>query len=76
MASEMTFTKGSHPDSLSPEAMYAMTNRSEKYICLLQSFRKTVNKVISQLNENEILVICGSLYFISDVRAHLLKGRA
>lgn len=85
-ADEIVFTRGTHPDSIAPEVLYEMTKlpetsvHSEKYAYVLQSFRKTINQAIKNLNNNlnndEVLVICGSLYFVSDVRVHLFKGRS
>lgn len=74
VTSEMSFTKGTHPNSIEPAALYELTGYDEKAIYRPQSFKKMINQGIKNLNSNEVLVICGSLYFISDARAHLLKG--
>lgn len=74
VASEIIFTKGTHPGSIEPDVLYDMTGNCGKSLYERQSFKKIINQCIKNLNNNEVLVICGSLYFISDARAHLFKG--
>ena len=75
VADEILFVRGTHPATVAPETLYDITNGSEKYTYVSQSFKKVINQTIKHLSNNEVLVICGSLYFVSDARVHLFKGR-
>jgi len=73
IAVEIIFTKGTHPAAVAPEELYDMADFPGKKVYVFQSFKKVITQVIKNLNPNEMLVICGSLYFISDARMHLTK---
>jgi len=76
VTNEIIITKGTHPHSIRPRELYDMIDYDGKNTYEAQSFKKTINQSIKSLKSNEVLIICGSLYFISDVRTYLFKGRA
>ena len=70
-AEDITFTKGTNPDSIAPEVL-AQYNDGV-FNSVYNNFEKAIELELEKLKSDEILVICGSLYFISDVRKVLVK---
>jgi len=65
----LTFTTSSHPLALDAKilATYCLeSNYYEDYTC-------AINEMVSKALETDVLIFCGSLYFISDVRNYLLN---
>jgi len=70
IADRISFTKGTHPQSIAPDDLLKFYKASEK--TAYDHYKKAINLELDGLKPNEILVICGSLYFISDARKYLL----
>jgi len=70
VATRLSFTKGTHPHSISPDELLKLCKASEKIA--YEHYKKAINLELAALKPNEILIICGSLYFISDARRYLL----
>jgi len=65
----ITLTANTHPKSIDPEML------SE---CLVDEFfntdyKEAIKDELDKMSSNEVLVICGSLYFVSDARRYLLE---
>lgn len=61
IASNITLTTGTHPLSLK----LAGSN---------PDYKAVIDEEIAKLTEDEVLIICGSLYFIADARAYLTSN--
>jgi len=72
VATHITFTKGNHPGAQDGEVMYDRYNDSVNS-AFDNNYQAVVKSTVDTLETNEILVICGSLYFISDVRHDLFE---
>ena len=67
-AEDIAFTKGTNPASIAPEVL-------AKYYdgYFEDDYKKAIELALEELKADEVLVICGSLYFISDARKYLLE---
>jgi len=81
VAEAITFTKGTHLQSVAPEVLlkydggYFGPMYEENPQRIFEDYKEAVELELKKLKTDEILVICGSLYFISDVRKYLLERR-
>lgn len=66
---KLVFTKGLHPQGIAPEELSKYALGSTYY----NDYEHAITKEIGALTPEDVLVFCGSLYFISDVRQVLLK---
>lgn len=73
VATETIFTKGTHPHSVSPEVLAAYKGGVPSLT--YHDYKKAIDSEIDKLKAHEVLIICGSLYFISDARNYLLEQR-
>jgi dihydrofolate synthase/folylpolyglutamate synthase len=65
VADAITFTKGTHPASIAPEVLAVYYGGIEM---AYDDYTEAIDFELDRLKGDEILVICGSLYFISDAR--------
>ena len=73
IAEDISFTKGMHPQSIAPETLAKYYNGL--YEPAYDDYEKAIKLELGKLKVDEVLVICGSLYFISDARKVLVKER-
>jgi len=71
IAEDITFTKGTNPESIAPEILTQYYGGT--FDSIYNDYRKAIELELAKLQEDEVLTICGSLYFISDVRKVLVK---
>jgi len=71
IAEGITFTKGTNPESIAPEVLAQYYNGL--FDPMYGDYEKAIELELEKLKDDEVLVICGSLYFISDVRRYLLE---
>ena len=69
IADELIFTQGTHFQSFSPEEL---AGYCEKSAVIYDDYQNALDTEIAKLTDEDVLVVCGSLYFIADVR-HYLK---
>jgi len=67
VADELIFTQGTHPLSIGPDELLTKNTKIPQKI--YNNHQKALNEEVENLQENDVLIICGSLYFISDVRS-------
>lgn len=72
VAQKLVFTKGTHPESIDPETLVTYLANVPYHI--YHDYEKAIDLEMNQLEVDEILVVCGSLYFISDARSYLRKS--
>ncbi|MBB6445852.1 bifunctional folylpolyglutamate synthase/dihydrofolate synthase [Bacillus benzoevorans] len=70
VADKITFVTFDHPRSTTAENLYNLSTLKNKHIA--EDWQQTLTEELRSLEENEILVVTGSLYFIKQVKA-LLK---
>ena len=73
IADRISFTKGEHPNSISPEVLAKYNDELQH--TAYDHYKKAINLELDGLKADEILVVCGSLYFISDARKYLLERK-
>lgn len=73
IATDITFTKGEHPKAQDGKVLYEQYNK-KLGSSFDNDYKEAVTSAMDALEAHEVLIVCGSLYFISDVRAYLLKG--
>ena len=71
VADEFVFTKGTNPMSIEPDKLSTKNTKITHKI--YNNHQNALEEEIPQLAENDVLVVCGSLYFISDVRSWFLS---
>jgi dihydrofolate synthase/folylpolyglutamate synthase len=65
-ADHITFTEFGYPRASKAEELYAMSSAKNKRA--EKDWKKAVENELAALQENEMLVITGSIYFLSDVK--------
>ncbi|WP_071395934.1 bifunctional folylpolyglutamate synthase/dihydrofolate synthase [Bacillus tuaregi] len=68
-ADEMTFVSFDYPRASMAEALYNLSRSSQRKV--QEDWQKAIMAEYTTLKENEILVVTGSLYFISQVKVFL-----
>ena len=71
IAVDITFTKGINPQSIAPEDLAEYYDGSS--CSIYEDYKEAIKLELEKLKADEVLIICGSLYFISDVRKYLLE---
>ena len=66
----VTITKGTHPKSIDPELLSTHLQYNSWFV---EDYKEAIEDELAILKSNEVLIICGSLYFISDMRRFLLE---
>ncbi|MCL1991149.1 MAG: bifunctional folylpolyglutamate synthase/dihydrofolate synthase [Defluviitaleaceae bacterium] len=69
VADELIFTKGRHVDAIDPKTLASYCNGSRYH----EDYQVMLHQEMTHLLSHEVLIVCGSLYFISDVRSYLLE---
>ena len=67
IADEFIFTKGTHFQSIEPAELSTKNTKIPQKI--YNNHQNALTTEIAELTEADVLVVCGSLYFISDVRS-------
>lgn len=68
---DLYFTEFEHSRATKAENLYDLSNASHKEIIL--DWAQFIKDKVKQLQDNELLVICGSLYFIKEVKKALCQ---
>lgn len=71
ITNEITFTDFEFPRAAKAEELYGISHAKEKKI--VRDWQEAITKVIQDLTDEEMLVITGSLYFISQVKPWLVE---
>jgi len=71
VAEDITFTKGTNPGSIAPEIL--AKHCDGLFDPMYNDHEKAIELELKKLKDDEILIICGSLYFIADARKALLE---
>lgn len=66
---EITFTDFEYPRAAKAEGLYELSRAKEKKI--VHDWKEAIRKVIQDLTDEEMLIVTGSLYFISQVKPWL-----
>lgn len=73
-ADRLSFVTGTHSKAIDAKVMYEYHNHNHKVDSdFYQHFEAAVDEQLSNLKDEQVLVFCGSLYFISDVRRYLFE---
>ncbi len=70
-ADSITFTSFEYPRATPAEALYEMSTSKNKHMA--NDWQECIKVMLPEITENEILVITGSLYFLSEVKPVLNK---
>lgn len=73
VAAEMAFTQIELPRAAKAEHLASQSNHMKK--TSNPNWQELVEQQLATLQEDELLIITGSLYFIAEVRSYLLQGR-
>ncbi|MGJ7920536.1 bifunctional folylpolyglutamate synthase/dihydrofolate synthase [Neobacillus sp. LXY-4] len=68
---KITFTEFDFPRASQAQSLYDLSSSENKHIA--QNWQQFLTKTIPEMKENELLVITGSLYFLSSLKPFLLK---
>lgn len=71
LADELTFVQFDFPRASTAEQLYEQSNAKQKRC--IPDWRQAVQEKLSQLTDDDLLLITGSLYFLAEVRPVLLK---
>ncbi len=71
MVDEIYFTKIDYKRSSESYELYLNSNHPNKHY--VDDYITTFNNIVSNLKDNEILLVTGSLYFVSEIRKLLVK---
>lgn len=69
-AADLTLTTFAYPRAAGSELLYAASGHDRKRE--IADWKEALNRLIRETGENDMLLICGSLYFVSEVRHYLL----
>ena len=70
VAKSIAFTKGINRKAIAPQILAELYDGQLKTV--YANYQQAITKELSLLEADEVLVICGSLYFIADARKYLL----
>jgi len=70
ISKRLILTQGRHPLSIKPSELWAV-NKDADYF---EDFKQAIEETREALTNKDVLIICGSLYFVSDVREFLIQG--
>lgn len=73
IASDITFTSFSFERALSAKELYDLIQFKNKHH--EEDWKKAFHRIKDQLGEEDVLLITGSLYFISEVRNYILNSK-
>jgi len=71
VASSMTFTSCSNPRAASAKGLYEQYGIPDSYYD--HDWKKVINSVKQKMGADDVLMITGSLYFISEVRPYVTE---
>lgn len=71
IADSITFTQFDYPRATTAEALYEISTSKNKHIA--KDWQECLQSALPKITENEILVITGSLYFLSEVKPVLMN---
>jgi len=71
IANQITFVDFNYPRAAQAKDLFVISKNENKHYDI--DWKSTITKEISSLKENDILVITGSLYFLSAIKPYLLK---
>lgn len=71
IADEMIFTTFTFDRAISAEALAAYSKRESKHI--FENWREAIDTTIASLQEDDVFLLTGSLYFISQARKYIVQ---
>lgn len=71
IADKITFVEFDYPRAAKAEALFELSGNKNKFFN--KNWQQAIEENISMLDQNDILVITGSLYFLSEMKPVLLK---
>ncbi|RYM06853.1 bifunctional folylpolyglutamate synthase/dihydrofolate synthase [Sporolactobacillus sp. THM7-7] len=71
VADSITFTSFDYPRAAESSALFKASGHRQKKEC--PDWHKALDDLVRETKENEVLLVCGSLYFIAAVRHYLLN---
>ncbi|MFE8703429.1 bifunctional folylpolyglutamate synthase/dihydrofolate synthase [Cytobacillus sp. FJAT-54145] len=72
IADKITFVDFDFPRAARSEELFALSQNRNKH--LSEDWKKAISHEINELNANEMLVITGSLYFLSEIKPFLVES--
>lgn len=74
----ITLTTFNHPNAMTEEVLLDLKNdyKSNHLIHVESNWKKAYQKLLRDMTEDEVLLITGSLYFISKIRPYILENKA
>ncbi|WP_223702957.1 bifunctional folylpolyglutamate synthase/dihydrofolate synthase [Sutcliffiella deserti] len=73
VATSITFTSFEFPRAAKAEELYVKSSHKKKRY--YESWKEAIKSIVPTLKEEEILIITGSLYFISEIRTIFIENR-
>ncbi|MCH1626591.1 bifunctional folylpolyglutamate synthase/dihydrofolate synthase [Ferdinandcohnia quinoae] len=76
IAASLTFTSFDYPRASTTKDLYELSSKKD-YIHMKDNWKDAVDSKINELSqkENVVLLITGSLYFISEIRPYIIKNK-
>ncbi|MBM7644725.1 dihydrofolate synthase/folylpolyglutamate synthase [Scopulibacillus daqui] len=71
-ADSMTFTTFDFPKSAEANELYSLSNHPHK--AMADNWKIALTEMLSEASENDVIIVMGSLYFISEVRQSFLSN--
>ncbi|MBD8068860.1 bifunctional folylpolyglutamate synthase/dihydrofolate synthase [Bacillus sp. PS06] len=73
IAASITFTSFDFPRVSSAKALYDLSTNTHILRNYNEVWKEAIDQKVSELTENEVLIVTGSLYFLSEVRPYILE---
>lgn len=74
VADSITFADFDYPRAAKAEELYSISKSQKKYMC--PDWKKAVGDQMKAINQDEILVLTGSLYFLSEIKPYVKEKLA
>jgi len=76
-AHEVHYTTWKHPNAIDPVELLSepLDFPTQAEHVARPEYKKMLGQFIKKLEEDEVLIICGSLYFVSELRKFVLRGK-
>ncbi|WP_078379514.1 bifunctional folylpolyglutamate synthase/dihydrofolate synthase [Sutcliffiella halmapala] len=72
VATSITFTSFDFPRAATAESLFDKSNHSIKWF--EENWKEAVNSILPTLHKEDLLLITGSLYFVSEIRNYFLES--
>lgn len=74
IADQITFTTFEFPRAVKPNELYDLSQHNNKHMKIV--WKEAIVQLLDNLEKEDVLLITGSLYFISEVRGYLLSNKS